>query len=37
VYHTCTCTTDNLKENIHAAAAATTDIIPQSLESAQYT
>jgi len=28
VYHTCTCTTDDLKENIHNAAS--TDITPQS-------
>jgi len=35
VYHTCTCTTDDLKENIHNAA--TTDITPQSLECGQYT
>jgi hypothetical protein len=27
MYHTCTCTTDDLKENIHNAA--TTDITPE--------
>ena len=34
VYHTCTCSTDDLKENIHNAAA--TDITPQSLVCGQY-